>query len=315
MSPSRGLVSAASYTDDTSLPFAGCRVSIHAQIIRELQINWFFFLKNHTPHVNSEFKDHAVTTFFGLSESDRENVFRTLRNVRIHIVDPRPYTLSFHDILRKHLPKGTSVTNFLRRLDAETKHLESVRQLALQQIAASMIRDGSAERLKLEYRAWEYATGSVSSLQQWMLDKESSNATCPGVDLSPFEHSNSNILNDVATFLSASASVFSPVLDEFKSAREDAFFGSPQAGPWLISSTLGRSHAFDEGHTHAVKWIEEQRVGVLSELDRRGTSTRRLFCLSRCRNLSLQSQFQFRRRTSQPVLPANFGQGTALCTW
>src|ERR1700733_14718755 len=81
---------AASFTDDTSLPYAGWRVSIHAQIVREHQINWYFFLKNQTPHSDGEFKYHVLNTFFGLSEKDREQVFKTLRTVRIHIVDPRP---------------------------------------------------------------------------------------------------------------------------------------------------------------------------------------------------------------------------------
>ena len=90
----------------------------------------------------------------------------------------------------------------------------------------------------------------------------------PQFDLRPFEYGNSNILNDVANFVSASASVFSPVLDEFEEARDDCFFASPMAVPWLANSTLGRAHTFDEGHTQAVKWIEGQREAVLLEIDR-----------------------------------------------
>ena len=62
--------------------------------------------------------------------------------------------------------------------------------------------------------------------------------------------------------------MFFPALDEFDEARDDYFFTSTLAGPWLINSTLGHSHAFDEGHTHAVKWIEGQRADVLSQIDR-----------------------------------------------
>jgi hypothetical protein len=59
-------------------------VSIHAQIIREHQIGWYFFLKDRTPHDRGEFKDEVLNTFFTLAESDREKVFKTLRTVRIH---------------------------------------------------------------------------------------------------------------------------------------------------------------------------------------------------------------------------------------
>jgi hypothetical protein len=273
MPPTSALPQAASFTDDTSLPFVGCRVSIHAQIIRENQINWYFFLKDRTPHNNGEFKDQVVNTFFGLAETDREKVFKTLRTVRIHIVDPRPYTIDINDALEKHLPKGTMVTDFLKRLDDSTRHLAQARELALQQIATGILWDGPAERLKREYRAWEYASGTRVDVDDTTFNDLFAQPVNPEpdpikFDLTPFEHRNANLLNDVANFVSASASVFSPALDEFAEAREDYFFTSPMAGPWLINSTLGRPHAFDEGHSHAVKWIEEQRVDVLAQIDR-----------------------------------------------
>lgn len=267
----RGPQEAVSFTDDTSLPRVGCRVSIHAQIIREHQISWYFFLKDHTPHNNGEFKDRVVSTFFAMAEADRERVFKTLRTVRIHIVDPRPYTARLYDALRKHLPKGTTVSDFLIRHDASTKHLEQVRRTALEYIATGMLRDAPAERLKVEYKAWEYANGlSLIPLEDSVyMDAPFPSTTAPRrFDLTPFEHRRASLLNDVANFISASASVFTPVIDEFRDAQDDYFFTSPMAGPWLINSTLGRSHAFDEGHAHAVEWIEEQRVDVLAQIDR-----------------------------------------------
>jgi hypothetical protein len=271
MSLQRGLSQAASFTDDTSLPRVGCRVSIQAQIIREHQINWYFFLRSRTPHDRGEFKDQVLNTFFAMAETDREKVFKTLRTVRIHIVDPRPYAVSLHDALQKHLPKGTSVTHFLKRLDASTRHLELVRRGALEFIAESILRGSPAERLKMEYRAWEYSNGlrvmpgDDTELMDVPIEPE---PPSPRFDLRRFEHRNSNMLNDVANFVSASASVFSPAIDEFEKAKDDYFFTSPRAGPWLINSTLGRSHAFDAGHSHAVTWIEEQRADVLAQIDR-----------------------------------------------
>jgi hypothetical protein len=72
--PSRGIHQAASFTDDTSLPRAGCRVSIHAQIIREHRISWYFFLKDRAPHERGEFKNRVLHTFLALSEADRVKV-------------------------------------------------------------------------------------------------------------------------------------------------------------------------------------------------------------------------------------------------
>lgn len=274
MSPHSGLPQAASFTDDTSLPRVGCRVSIHAQIIREHKISWYFFLKDRTPHNNGEFKDQVVESFFGLAESDREKVFKTLRTVRIHIVDPRPYTVNVHDALQKHLPKGTTVSDFLKRLDASSRHLEHIRRVALEHIATCILRDAPAERLKTEYQAWEYANGmSLIPIDESVyLDMPFKPAARPSqkFDLTPFEHRNANLLNDVSNFVSASASVFSPAIDKFRDAQEDCFLTAPMAGAWLVNSELGQSHAFDEGHSHAVKWIESQRAEVLAQIDRRG---------------------------------------------
>jgi len=270
MSPQAGLLQAASFTDDTSLPRVGYRVSIHAQIIREHQISWYFFLKDRTPHNRGEFKDQVASTFFAMPEGDREKVFKTLRTVRIHIVDPRPYTVWLQDALQAYLPKGMSVTSFLKRLDASTRHLESLRSDALQLIAKGILIDSPAERLKVKYREWECSNAlHVTSLDDSVIMDTPFDAEppVPSFDLTTFEHRHSNILNDVANFVSASASVFSPAIDEFEKAKDDCFFISPMAGPWLIHSTLGRSHAFDEGHTHAVKWIEEQRCNVLAQID------------------------------------------------
>lgn len=269
--PPRGeSIHVASFTDDTSLPHAGLRVSIHAQIIREHRISWYFFLKNRTPHDRGEFKQGVLNTFFALSEADRENVLKTLSTVRIHIVDPRPYTADLHDVLEKYLPKGTRVCDFLKRLDGATAHLEAVRRTALEFVADGILRDAPAERLKLRYKAWEYASGlnpiGIDN-SAWIGMSDARESPQPSVNLSPFQHRNSSVLNDVANFVSASASVFSPAIDEFEKATEDCFFTSPMAGPWLINSTLGQSHAFDEGHSHAVRWIEEQRMNVLSEID------------------------------------------------
>ena len=270
MSPGGESIHVASFTDDTSLPHAGFRVSIHAQIIREHRISWYFFLKDRTPHERGEFKDQVLNTFFALTETDREKVFKTLCTVRIHIVDPRPYTADLREALEKCLPKGTKVSNFLKRLDVATAHLEAVRRKALEFVAESILRDAPAERLKLRYKAWEYASGfgGISIDDQVSIGMSATpESPQPRSDLTPFQHRNAGVLNDVANFVSASASVFSPAIDEFEKATDDCFLASPMAGPWLINSTLGQSHAFDEGHSHAVRWIEQQRMAVLSQID------------------------------------------------
>jgi hypothetical protein len=262
--------SAASYTDDTSLPYAGFRVSIHAQIIPENPYNWYFFLKSKASEGWGEFKRDAIETFFSIAEIDRQQIFKTLRNVKIHITDPRPYTAHLNEPLRKVLPNGTTPERFLKRLEANTRHLEELRRQTIESIATRMLQDSPGERLKNRYRMWEYINGirlapvGKSAYENMPIEPEPESV----FDLRPFQHQKANMLNDIAKFASASASVFSSVIDRFDDAREDYLFASPMAGPYLINNALGRSHAFDEGNHREVKWIEERRADVLAQTDR-----------------------------------------------
>ena len=97
---------AASFSDDTSLPRVDYHVSIQAQVLREHPYNWYFFLKSKAPQGQREFKIEAIETFFAISEADRQSIFKTLKRVRIHIVDPRPYTTAVEEALASTLPKG-----------------------------------------------------------------------------------------------------------------------------------------------------------------------------------------------------------------
>jgi hypothetical protein len=202
-------------------------------------------------------------------KSIREKILKTLSTVRIHIVDPRPYTVGLNDALRKVLPKGTTVSDFLRRLDAATQHLKQVRAKSLESIARRILHDSPGERLKGQYKAWERANGMHrEAIEAFDIRTPTKPAPTTEFDLTPFYHPNANMLNDVANFVSASASVFTSALDQFQEAQIDSFLTAPMAAPWLINNALSRSHAYDDGQSAAVKWVEQQRIEVLSSLDR-----------------------------------------------
>jgi hypothetical protein len=261
---------AVSFTDDTSLPYASFPVSIHAQVIREQPLSWYFYLKARVPDGKGEFKEDALRTFIALAESERQQILKTLRMVRIHITDPRPYSTHIEDILRRILPKGTTVQAFLRRLDDSTQHLADLRTLTIEFVAERILLDSPAERLKRKYKTWECSNAiRRTAVDDWayadaLVEQEPE----PPVDLTPFQHQKAHLFRDVTRFVSASASVFSSALDRFDEAVGDYLFASPMAGPWLVTNALGTCHAFDEGNSRAVKWITEQRASVLKDIDR-----------------------------------------------
>jgi hypothetical protein len=300
--------SAASFTDDTSLPRVGCRVSIHAQIITENPFNWYFFLKAKAAEGRGEFKRDAIATFFSIADTDRRHIIKTLRNVRIHITDPRPYSAHLSEPLRKVLPRGTSVQSFLKRLDDSTRHLEEMQRKAIAAIATMMLQDSPPERLKYKYKTWEYVNGirlsPVGRLARTDLPVEPEQERA--FDFTPFQHKNANLLSDVANFSSASASVFSSAIDRFDEARNDFLFASPMAGPYLINNALGCSHAFDEGNRRAVKWIEERRADVLAQIDQENRFYP-AFLPAPLQELRQQTPFRFRQRISRLASLESFG--------
>jgi hypothetical protein len=267
---------AASFTDDTSLPRAGCRVSIHAQIIRDdqYQLGWYFYLHALVPDAGDEFKQRAIDRFFNLPASNRAQIFKTLRAVRIHITDPRPYAADLGESLRKILPTGIPVSVFLRRLDDSTRHLSRLRDLTTDFIAKRILYDSPAQRLLMMYRVWEYSTGR--RIPSWIVATDDGSDMLPEnshtlpFDLDTFRRKKASILSDVANFVSASASVFTPAIDRFTDISDDPFMAAPMAGPWFMTSTLNQSHAFDEGNSRSIDWIEQQRSNVLAQADKRG---------------------------------------------
>jgi hypothetical protein len=81
-----GSQDAVSFTDDTSLPNVGAKVSIHAQVIRELPLDWYYALLQRMPsHVGELKSTMIIEVFFALPDFERRRVLSTLKTVRIHI--------------------------------------------------------------------------------------------------------------------------------------------------------------------------------------------------------------------------------------
>jgi hypothetical protein len=255
---------AASFTDDTSLPYAPLHVSIHAQIIKEDTHNWYFHLRHLALNGQAEFKEQAMRMFFGLPESDRDRIFRSLRRARIHITDPRPYAIDLGENLRNLLPKGTKICGFLRRLDSSTQHLAAVQGLTRTFVIDSILDDSPARQLLMRYRAWQYSTGQ--RILSWCLPQVGQAPTRDDDDDITGQYK-PNSVTEAANFISASASVFTPAIDKFDEARDDPFLSAPMAGSYLLNRALGTAHAFDAGNEQIIKGIEEQRSIVLDKTD------------------------------------------------
>jgi hypothetical protein len=267
-----GSPDALSFTDATSLPMAGAKVS--AQVIRELPLDWFFTLLQRAPNHIGELKSNVVgEVFFSLPEYERRKILVTLKAVRIHITDPQVYTYDVDEILSDIVPGG-NVSDFISRLD--TARQRTVQTARRQEIARRMLRDAPPEQIKLKHLVLEYQSGLRIQRRSPGEPPEDEGMT-PYVtqdlpkdfDFTPFERRKKNMVNVLAGFLSKSESVFCDAVDILDEIIE---YGT-QAPPFVafqLSKTLSASHAFDTGDSKEVQWIDSERKDVMCRIDRHG---------------------------------------------
>jgi hypothetical protein len=204
-----GSPDAVSFTDDTSLPNVGCKVSIHAQVIRELSLDWYYRLLQRVTAHQDELKSSVVgEVFFSLSDFEQRSILGTLKDTRIHITDPRLYIARVEDALSGMIP-NLSFKDVLARLDRA--RAEQLQRDCRRFISRSMLRDSPAERLKRNYRTWEYTQGlriDTSQLGEPFCERKEE---VKDFDLSPFEKK-SNMVNILSPILSSRPPSFSVLL-------------------------------------------------------------------------------------------------------
>ena len=263
-----GPADAISFTDDTSLDTrktAGSKVSIHCQVLRERPLDWHYSLRWRAPHNPGELKSGDVTAvFLSLSEAERRNIFCTLKSVRVHITDPRPYIADVDQMLARVLPR-VNARDFLARLEqAQKKVAEPIQRKSRQSVARRMLMDSPAERLKLMHRA----VTRLPEFPEWMMARENRDALELDSDITAFEDRKARInIKEVSVSVSKSGSVFFPALDRLEAVAHQVQWPATAWHFWSVNRALAASHAFDDGNRKAVRWIDGKRTEVLSKID------------------------------------------------
>ena len=296
----------ASFTDDTSLPFAPF-VSIHAQVVAErCELGWFHLLRNLCGSAaGTEFKRATIEVFFSQSIPAQLNLLRSIGyQVRIHITDPRPHVAGMGGFLREVLPKGTNLITFVKKLEAATAHLAAVRDLLNDYVAKTLLRHAPAQYYLMAHRALEYASGT--RISPYLIREDcgiriEKPEPLP-VDIEPFRKKKANVIGRVSDFVSASASVFTPATDEL-SGDNDVSDSPLPARRWGAARTLCRSHAFDGGDQTQTAWMEDQRACVIER-------TRTLFDF-----LTPQPLIELDSANSEQIQAADIAAGIARELW
>lgn len=262
---------AASFVDDTSSNLArasGHRVSIHAQVLGECALEWFYRLLNLVPNDGRELKsDVLARAYFLLPANEQEVLLRTLRMVCVHISDPRPYMRDLQETIERIVP-GQSIEGFLSRLEQSEKSVGArMRRTMMESVASKMLRSSPYEQLKLRFRALNVFAGIGIDLEG---EDDCAEAHEPAIDFSPFLNKSGNLLVDrVALFTSKAGPVFSSALqlmDDLVTCGRDEFPSVWEAS-FGIQRRLSVLHVFDEGNNQALRWVENRRLETLSFVD------------------------------------------------
>lgn len=259
-----------SFTDGTSLPHVGSKVSIQAQVLRDEPMSWFRVIAGRIPDHWGEPKSiPGVNVFFRLSDRERRSILPTLRRVRIHITDPRPYYDKFQSALKPILAHGTTVRDFLARLGKQ-EHIRRIQKMVRQYITEDIVMDSPAERLKRGNEILECLAGR--RIASWFpIPPEMKGLFAPPKqqgtpDVSAFEKTTSNMVNQATVAVAKSASVFSEALDMVTNAIDGTAANARAFAAMSILNSLSAGRAFDKGEPDAIDFVREQRRQVLAEL-------------------------------------------------
>src|SRR5262249_19883560 len=103
---------AISFTDDTSPNLSRARqrpVSIHATVIKEKSLAWYYEFLRLVPRIAEELKsNHILQSYEGLSRDQKHRIWSTLKDVHIHIADALPVQAAFEQMSDKALGRRDS---------------------------------------------------------------------------------------------------------------------------------------------------------------------------------------------------------------
>lgn len=268
MIPETGSVDFVSFTDGTSLPHVGSKVSIQAQVLTDEPMQWFRIIAQRIPHHWGEPKSiPGVNVFFSLTDRDRRYIQRTLRKVRIHITDPRAYYDTLHAALKPILRPGVPIQEFLSRLDREAP-IRRIQVMLRRYVAREIVNDSPAERIKRNIELLDCLAGRrIPSWTSIPADLRGMFAP-PQVrapDVSMFEKGASNMVNHATVAVAKSASVFSEALETVTNAINDSPAVSRALAATSLLQSICEGRAFDKGEPDALAFVREQRRQVLEE--------------------------------------------------
>jgi hypothetical protein len=269
---------AISFNDDRSLDSRKTdrvKVYVNGQVDRSLSLDWFYKLLWLFPDLPpGELKSAIIVAKFkDLPSEIRDNVWRSLHRVRIHIVDPRTYLRRVENLLRELLDDDFAADKLRRKAndgDFPSRYFLSQMQ---NHAAESLLNDSAA------FRAERY--GRLMSrpffleeipLQASPFSHRPTVTDTSLLTVEDFRHGHDQAtIRNIAQWSAKAAAAFHSALDAIESRTDDNEaeiyrFDMGRGIRTRMIQALRPSHAFDKGNAQHMGLLERSRDGMMDTL-------------------------------------------------
>lgn len=254
-----------------------CKVPIYAQVIRENSLDWFFDLLALHPDVPSELKSaRVIESLESLPLHSRARIWSGLREVRIHVTDPRPYLEDrnriYFSVVGKPFPFD-ELRYAARKGDQNARDFLNVSE---DFVARMILHESVPYRLAQRLVLIDGTSGMIARLH----NMQAPMGFDPEAELQALKSKRNSAIGRVAEWASKAAPAFTDALDQAISPLVDS---QPQRF-WNLSALIreavckefSRGHGYDQGDEKLLSRIQALRNAfadrVASELWEEGLS-------------------------------------------
>lgn len=250
---------AVSFNDDSSpdtRKTSGLKLSIDAQVLPGESLDWFYRLLQLCESVPNELKSDVVWEQFKSASTEvRTLVWAGLSKVRIHIVDPRPYRKTHHEIIRT-IYRCDDADAFIRQqIQADQPIGRLLSEMMQVTMAENILNDSMAARVHSLSR---YVNEEIGLITEGGSQLEVANLSDFGLDLKP-------LVRKVSIWSAKSAAAFNETYDAFWDWEEYQGAFPNEIIRRRMEGRVLKSHAFDKGNSQ-VGLLETARTNILSNL-------------------------------------------------
>jgi hypothetical protein len=265
-----GPADAVSFTDDTSPNLQrelDRRVSIHAQVMKESLLDWYYDILGLYRDVSGELKSETVLSHFSnLHKETQERIWSGLRVVRINVVDTFPHQALLNESLKMVTSRDNVVEILRRKAQRGDQFAREILKMMDDMTAKLVIEDSPARQFMLYANLLRHPPGSLGWHLRLAEHEEFAERhldfPLESLSLERFATKKGRSIGKAVKWTSKSASVFYPAIDDLFDSR----YSSPVFFQYRVAGALNYTHAFDGGDDQAIGWMEENRLEVLQRI-------------------------------------------------